>query len=427
MTDTAQEITERGWQARFYTIWTGQTASLLGSILVRFALIWWLTETTGSAAALATASLAAMLPIVALGPLVGTLIDRWSRRWIMVIADGAIALFTALLAYLYWRGTVQMWHIYAILAVRALGTAFQDPAMTASTSLMVPSDQLTRVAGMNQTRQGITNIAGAPLGALLVTLWPIEAVLALDLVTAVLAIGPLLFIEVPETEASPDRGTGARGALRSVIREMVDGFRYVWAWPGLCVVVMTWALVPFFGQPAMSLTPLLIVDHFGGGPAELGWASSAFSFGSIVGGILMSTWGGFPRQITTILVGVAGYGLSSLVRGLVPGNAFWLYVVATFLGGPMMGMAGASWTATMQATIPPGVQGRVFSLIGSITSAMGPLGLLLLAPLADETGVQPMFLLRGGVLLVMMFVWMFIPSVRNLEDGPPGQTAREDA
>ena len=420
MTSAAQEG-ERGWQARFYTIWVGQTASLLGSILVRFALIWWVTETTGSATALATASLAAMLPIVALGPLVGTLIDRWSRRWIMVIADGAIALFTALLAYLYWRGSVQMWHIYAILAVRALGTAFQDPAMTASTSLMVPKDQLTRVAGMNQTRQGITNIAGAPLGALLVTLWPIQAVLALDLVTAVLAIGPLLFIDVPQAEASPDQDSVTeRGALRSVIGEMVDGLRYVWAWPGLCVVVMTWSVVPFFSQPAMSLTPLLIVDHFGGGPAELGWASSAFSIGSVVGGILMSTWGGFPRRFTNILVGVAGYGLTSLVRGMAPGNAFWLYVVATFLGGPSMGMASASWTATMQATIPPGVQGRVFSLIGSMMSAMGPLGLLLLAPRADQTGVQPMFLLRGGVLLVILFVWTFIPSVRNLEDGPPG-------
>ena len=101
MSGTAQKAGERGWQARFFAIWTGQTLSLLGSILVRFALIWWVTETTGSAAALATVSLVAMLPVIALGPLVGALVDRWSRRWIMVIADGAIALFTALLAYLY--------------------------------------------------------------------------------------------------------------------------------------------------------------------------------------------------------------------------------------------------------------------------------------------------------------------------------------
>ena len=96
------------WKARFFTIWTGQTFSLIGSALVQFALIWWLTETTGSAAVLATASLVGLLPPVLLGPFVGTLVDRWRRRWILVAADGAIALFTAVLAVLYWQGRLKL-------------------------------------------------------------------------------------------------------------------------------------------------------------------------------------------------------------------------------------------------------------------------------------------------------------------------------
>jgi DHA3 family macrolide efflux protein-like MFS transporter len=145
-----------GWRVRFYTIWTGQALSLVGSALLRFALIWWLTEQTGSATVLATASLAPSLTGIVLGPFVGTLVDRWRRRWIMVWADGAIAACTALLAFLYGRGVVETWQIYLILSLRALGTAFHDPAMTASTSLMAPRDQLTRVAGMNQVRKAVT-------------------------------------------------------------------------------------------------------------------------------------------------------------------------------------------------------------------------------------------------------------------------------
>ena len=128
----------RGWKARFYTIWIGQAFSLVGSSLVRFAIIWWLTERTGSARVLTTANLVSMLPSVLLAPFSGALVDRWNRRWVMIISDALIALFTAALAYLYWRGNVEVWHVYLILFLRAFGDVFQSPAMNASTSLLVP-------------------------------------------------------------------------------------------------------------------------------------------------------------------------------------------------------------------------------------------------------------------------------------------------
>jgi DHA3 family macrolide efflux protein-like MFS transporter len=213
-----------GWKGRFFTIWTGQAFSLVGSALVDFALIWRMTETTGSAAVLATATLVSRLPSVVLGPVAGTLVDRWHRRWVVVIADGAIALFTAALSYLFWRGIAETWHIYAILFARALGTAFHGPAMTASTSLMVPDEQLTRIAGLDRTRQAITQITGPALGALLVVLLPIQAILALDIGTALLAIGPLLLLDVPQPDAA-----ARESGWRSVIQETGEGFRYLWS------------------------------------------------------------------------------------------------------------------------------------------------------------------------------------------------------
>jgi DHA3 family macrolide efflux protein-like MFS transporter len=406
------------WRTRFFTIWTGQTLSLVGSALVRFALIWWLTEETGSAAVLATATLAAGLPPIALGPIVGTLVDRWRRRWILVIADATIALLTGVLAILYWRGIAQAWHIYLILFARALGTAFHDPAMTASVSLMVPKEQLTRVAGLDETRQSVTEITGPVLGAFLVALLPIQAILAIDVVTALLAIGPLLFVDVPQPAANAQDEERLSG-WRAVIRDTGAGFRYLWNWRGLFLLLTTIALVPLVNSPAWALIPLLVKDHFGGGPAEWGWFSVARHVGTLIGGLLMSTWGGFRRRMTTMLAGLAILGLVNLVRGVTPSNAYWLFLLAAFVSGPPASMFFASLKAVLQSTVPPEMQGRVFATQRSLFWAMKPVGLAVFGPLADRIGIRTLFTLSGVVFLGVALVWILTPSVRRLEEGPP--------
>src|SRR5215213_1583348 len=148
--ETSSQTAPQKWAGHFFTIWTGQALSLFGSALVQFALIWWLTQKSGSATVLAVATLVGMLPQIVIGPFAGALVDRWNRRAIMIIADGTIAVFSLLLAYLFATGKVQIWHIYAIMAVRSIGGAFHFPAMSASTPLMVPKEQLTRINGLNQ-------------------------------------------------------------------------------------------------------------------------------------------------------------------------------------------------------------------------------------------------------------------------------------
>ena len=139
------------WKKTFFTIWSGQALSILGSQLVQFALIWYLTVQTGSATVLATATLVGMLPNVVLGPFIGTLVDRWNRRWIMLLADSLEALATIALAVLFALDVVEVWHIFAVLFIRSLAGAFHVNAMQASTSLMIPVEQLTRIQGLQPT------------------------------------------------------------------------------------------------------------------------------------------------------------------------------------------------------------------------------------------------------------------------------------
>ena len=196
----------KNWAPRFFTIWTGQAFSLFGSQLVQFALIWWLTQKSGSATVLALATLVGMLPQIVLGPFAGAIVDRSNRRMIMIIADTGIALFTLLLIYLFATDQVQIWHVYVVMAIRSLGGAFHYPAMAASTPLMVPEAQLTRISGLNQTLQGLMALIAPPAGAFLLGVLPTQGVLFVDVGTALLAILPLFFINIPQPAKHADTG-----------------------------------------------------------------------------------------------------------------------------------------------------------------------------------------------------------------------------
>ena len=193
------------WARTFFTFWTGQALSLFGTQLVQFALVWWLTETTGSATVLATATLVGVLPNVFLAPVAGVLVDRWNRRMIMIVSDSAVALATVGLAVVFAVDVVQVWHVYLALFVRAAMGTFQFPAAQASTSLMVPPEQLARVAGLNQMLHGGMIIVAPPVGALLLGVLPMPGVLAVDVVTALLAVATLTVIAIPQPGRSRRR------------------------------------------------------------------------------------------------------------------------------------------------------------------------------------------------------------------------------
>jgi DHA3 family macrolide efflux protein-like MFS transporter len=407
--------------APFFTIWTGQAISLLGSMLVQFALVWWLTASTGSARVLASATLVAMLPGIFVGPFAGALVDRWNRRGLMIVADGIIALATVGLAYLFAVGAVRVWHIYALLFIRATAGGFHWPAMRASTSLMVPERHLARVEGLNQALHGLMNIVAPPLGALLLSLLPLQAVLAIDVGTAALAIAPLFFIAIPQ----PQRRSSQAQSKTSLWQDVGEGLRYVWSWPGLLGVGVMATLINFLFNPAFALLPLLVTQHFGGQALELGWLESALGIGVVVGGLLLSAWGGFRRRILTSLMGLIGMGVGIMFIGLAPASAFWLALGAMFLAGFMNPIVNGPLFAVLQARVAPEMQGRVFTVIQSAATAMSPLSLAVAGPVADTLGVRVWYVAGGVVCALMGAAAFFVPAIVHLEDNHNGHIALE--
>ena len=404
----------KNWAGRFFTIWTGQAFSLFGSSLVQFALVWWLTQKTGSATVLATSTMAALLPQIILGPFAGALVDRWNRRAIMIVADATIALATVLLVYLFATGQIQVWHIYVIAAIRSLGGAFHHPAMTSSTSLMVPEKHLARVAGANQTLQGLINIFAPPLGALLLELFSTQNVLLIDIGTAMIAILTLLFITIPQPPRQALQANGTVGKT-SYWHDLREGLAYVVRWKGLSGLIILAMLLNFLLVPSSSFLPLVITKIFNGGASELGWAESLFGAGIIAGGITLSVWGGFKRRIVTSFSGIIGIGLGIVLVGFVPANMFYLLLTANLLVGFAQVFANGSLMAIMQSTVTPDMQGRVFSLLMAGATAMMPLSLLIAGPISDKFGIRFWYIFGGALCILMTIASTFVPAIMNIE------------
>ena len=405
---------DTNWKARFFTIWGGQAISLFGSRLVQFALIWWLTLETGSATVLAIATLIGLLPQVLLGPFAGALVDRWKRRQVILAADTAIAMSTLLLAYLFAIDAVGIGIIYGLLLVRGIGESFHWPAMSAATSLMVPKEQLTRVQGVNSMLQGGLNIVSAPLGAILLSLIPIQGILMIDVVTAAFAVLPLALIGIPEISKPTD--PSALEKPPTFWEDFRSGLRYVRSWPGLLMLMALAMMVNFLLTPAGSLMPILVTQHFDGGALQLGWIEAAFGFGMIAGGLVLGAWGGFKKRIMTTMAGLLGLGIGFSLIGLIPSDVFWLAVLSAFIAASMIPIVNGPVHAILQSTVDPQMQGRVFTLIGSLGSAMAPLGLIIAGPVADAIGVQSWYVIGGLACILIAVTGYFVPALMNIED-----------
>lgn len=399
------------WLRVFAPIWAGQAMSLLGSQIASFALIWWMTVTTGSATVLATATMVAVLPGVLLGPLIGAYVDRWDRKTVMIISDLATAIAAAALGLLFLTGAIEIWHIYVSSFIRGVGGYFHLAAMRAATTLLVPERHFTRVAGLNQMLTAGIGLLSPPLGALAVTLAPIHTLMWLDVVTALIAIAPLLLVTVP----SPP----ARTQQTHILQDLKESFAFVGTWRGLVLLTVSSVILNFLLAPALALGPLLATKQFGGGALEIAWITAAMSAGILTGGALITIIGGFKNQIATSIWGVIGMGIAGLAPAFALPDQLWLAVAGLYLLGVANAFANAPIMSIMQSAVPPQLQGRVFMLSGSLSGAAMPVGLAIAGPMTDWLGPQIWFQVGAITCIVMGAIQFSSRSIMSIERGPP--------
>ncbi len=395
------------WRLRYWSIFAGQALSLIGSALTQFVLLWWITDTTGSVSALGAAGLFALLPHALLGPLGGTFADRYCRRSIMIVADLVSAVCMAVLIALFLTNSVELWHLYTMMAIRSAMQAFQQPAAMASIAMLVPPSFLTRAAGLNQTLFGIMTVGAAPLGALAISVIPIGWALSIDVVTAVLGTIPLLCFAIPQHSVADKPRT-------SLWQEFREGVDIVWHDPALkrMYALMTAAIVVI--MPSFALVPLLVKEHFGGGAPQVALIESLSGLGMVAGGALIAVLAP-RRRMPFVLWGMALGCFSVAGAGLPPPDMFWLAVASWALGSATWVMGNAPFTAILQSSVPNQLQGRVMSLLTTLMGLGAPVGLAVATPLGEMIGVRWLFVVLGTVGGIVMLLGLLSPVVRAMD------------
>jgi DHA3 family macrolide efflux protein-like MFS transporter len=401
------------WRVRFWTIWTGQALSLVGSALTQFVLIWWVTQTTQSTSALAVAGIVALLPQALLAPLGGTVADRVSRRGILIVADSVSALCMLMLVWLFQSGQVQLWHIYVMMAVRSSMQAFQQPALSASAAMLVPAEWIGKTAGLNQALGGIITIAAPALAALSLATLPFHGALLIDVVTALVAVALLVPFRIPQPQRDPTQRP-------SIWQDFIAGVRVVTGHRGLLVLYAVVTLMVVLIMPVFNLIPLFVSSHFAGDVNQVALMQGAGGIGLIVGG-MVAFLVKVRRRSAALL---AGYTLACALiagAGLTPGSMFWLAVVCWVLGASSFSAGNAMLMALLQSQVPNVLQGRIISLLSTVMGLAAPLGLGLVALLGRSIDVRTVFSVGGGVAAVVCLLGFAAPSLMRIEETPIGQ------
>ncbi len=422
----------------FFIIWISQIISILASGMTGFAFSIWLYQQTESATAMGLMQVFYITPFLLMSPLAGVMVDRYSRKLMMMISDIAAGTGTILILILFLTGHLQFWHLYIAAVLNGIGNTFQWPAYSAAISVMVPKEQLGRVNGlMSLMEAGPGVLAPLAAGALL-PLIDIQGILLIDIGTFLIAILALSFVFIPKPSQS-EEGKRSRG---SFLREALFGFEYIFKRPSLLGLQLIFLAANLFSGIGFTLIAPMILAKTGQNSFIFGTVQSMFAAGSVAGGIIMSIWGGFKKRVHGVLLGWMALGIGMMIMGI--GNQLPLWIGAAIfinLFGPLI---NSSNQAIWQSKVHPDLQGRVFSsrrLIAWLTTPISPIiaGTLadfvfeplfrqpagwvrLLTSLSGEgpgTGMGFLFFLCGiGVVMVGFFGYS-IKAIRDVEEVLP--------
>ena len=420
----------------FTIVWGGQLVSVLASSMTQFALTIWAYQETGSATALGIINTSFIVPFLLLSPIAGVLVDRHNRKLMMMVSDLTAVTATAGILILNALGILEIWHLYIAAVINGLGNTFQWPAYSAAISTMVPKENYSRANGMMSLIESGPAVLAPILAGILLPIIKLTGILVIDVTTFFVAIFALTLVHVPQPEKTVEGQAEGGG----IFREALYGFKYIFARRGLLGLLIFFIILNFIIGLSISLFSPFILERTDQSSEILGIVTSANAIGAVIGGLLISLWGGFKKRMNSIFLGEALTGLFLLVIfGL--GRSLPVWIVGVVIGGIFPIFTNGASQAIWQAKVAPDVQGRVFSARRMIAWSVGPITPILAGLLADYvtepamtgntwlaqtfgwmvgntpgSGMALQLVLTGVLyIIVAVLTYLFVPHVRNLE------------
>lgn len=385
------------WKKKVILFLTTQNISLFGSALVQYAIMWHITLETKSGIAMTISILCGFLPNLVLSPFAGVWADRYNRKKLIIFSDSFIAMSTLIVAVVFLLGYEAFWMFYAVMVLRAIGSAAQSPAIGAILPQMVPEDKLTRVNAVNGSLQSFINLISPMVSGALLTFAEIEIIFFIDVATAAIAVFILLFfLNIPaHAKASVKQTVG-------YFSDMKAGYQYVKGHDYLKRFFIYAAFFMFFAAPAAFLTPLQVTRSFGDDVWRLTAIEIVFSGGMMLGGLLMASWAGFKNKYHTMVLSNIIIGAATFALGIVLN--FWVYLFFMAVIGLALPMFNTPSMVILQQKVEGDFLGRVFGVMSMLSSAMMPLGMLIFGPLADFLPIENLLIWTGILITILSFI-----------------------
>jgi MFS transporter, DHA3 family, macrolide efflux protein len=421
--------------AGFTIVWLGQIVSVLATNMSGFALTIWAFEKTSSATVLGLVQLSFTLPFLLISPVAGAMVDRYNRKLMMMVSDLGAVLATVGILVLNATGQLEIWHMCVASGFFGLSGTFQWPAYMAAISTMVPKEQYGRANGMMSLIDSGPAVFSPVLAGALLPFIGLTGILVIDVLTFFLAIGALLIVHVPQPERT-EEGQAGKGSL---MKEAAFGFKYIFARRSLLSLLLVILCLNLVGGLSQSLFAPMILLRTDNNSASLGVVQSAFAVGGVVGGLIVSAWGGFKKRIRGMLIGWSLYGLFGLILfGL--GRSLYFWIPVAFLAAINFPFTQSASNAIWQSKVAPDVQGRVFSARRLIAWLVDPIMPVLSGLMADYvmepamkmggslahtfgwlvgtspgSGMSLQFIVSGLLYLSVTAAAWYIPVIRNVE------------
>ncbi len=426
----------------FSIIWVGQVVSVLGTAMTYFALFIWIWEETGQATPFALFSLSYSLPLIVASPLAGVFVDRWDRKLTMALSDLAAGASSVIILLLFFTGHLQVWHLYFTVAFAGFFGAFQSPAFSAATTMMVSEEHYARASAMRSMASNGSRIFAPIIAAGLITIIGIQGILIIDIITFSFAVGVLLLVYIPEPPVSEEGDQ----SLGSIWKESIFGFKYIFNKKSLFGLLLVSLAINFAFSMSSVLRVPMILARTGNNEVILGGVQSASALGGLIGGILLTIWGGPTKKIRAVFIGLFFIGLANMLMGIQEGLIVW--GLAGFGITFSAVYANSSSQSFWQSKIPPDIQGKVFSARSMLARIAMPLSMVIAGPLADAifepgmtqggsmakvfggmigtengSGISLMFLLTGIAVVAVTLIGYSFKKIRNAEKILPDHEA----
>lgn len=390
---------KQNWKKNTILFLTSQNISLLGSMLVQYAITWYITLKTQSGIMMTISIICGFLPTFFISPFAGVWADRYDRKLLIILSDSLIAVSTFIMAILFIMGYGSIWMLFVVSAVRAIGEGVQMPSVGAFLPAIVPMDKLTRVNGINSSIQSLVTLVSPMLSGVMLTVAAIEAVFFVDVVTAAVAVSiMILFLHVPA------HGKALQDQKLNYLGDMYEGIKYIKNHNFIKTLFIFCAVYFILIAPLAFLTPLQVARSFGNDVWRLTIIEVVYALGMMLGGLIMASWGGLKNKLHTMVLSTFVIAVSTFALGLI--HVFWIYTFMMGIIGLVLPVFNTPFTVLLQQKVEADFLGRVFGVLTMISSSIMPLAMIGYGPAADFIKIEWLLLVTGLLMLVQSFVML---------------------